>query len=236
MRHAELITIMPVFNEADCISAVITEWLHALSRERIKHCLIAINDGSTDATFSILQNLQSQFPEELIVLNKSNSGHGQTCRFGYEFALEQGAQWILQIDSDGQCDSSFFSQFMAKRSRADCVFGVRIERDDGVMRRLISELSRLLIAVVAGQNLRDPNVPYRLIKSDTLGKALSRIPKEFDLQNVAMAVVLKRSRDVRWAFVPIRFRAPSHPQGRMTFVRILRMGLRMLMQMRTIKC
>ena len=209
MSYAELITIMPVFNEAEGVSNVITEWLHALSRERVKHRLIAINDGSTDATFSILQNLQSQFPGELIVLNKSNSGHGQTCRFGYEFALEQGAPWILQIDSDGQCDPSFVPEFMAKRSRADCVFGVRVKREDGVMRKLISEVNRLLVAFVTGQNLRDPNVPYRLIKSETLGKALRSIPKEFDLQNVALAVALKRNRNVRWAFVPIRFRAQS---------------------------
>ena len=235
MNDVELIAIMPVFNEEAGIARVITGWLEALSRERITYLLVAINDGSTDASLAILNQLQLRFPTQLIVLTKINSGHGQTCRFGYEFAVSHGAQWVLQIDSDGQCDPAFLAEFMAKRYQADCIFGVRVSRDDGFSRRFISTVCRLLIAIFTGQRLRDPNVPYRLIECSALAAALRTVPKEIDLQNIALAVALKRNGERRWAYVPIRFRAPIHAQVRMTLPKIVRMGFRMLAQIHNVK-
>jgi|SRR5262249_48556004 len=228
MSQIELIAIMPVYDEEAGIAGVVTEWLQALSREQISHYVIAINDGSTDASLSILNDLQSRNPERLLVLSKENSGHGRACRLGYERALEEGAPWILQIDSDGQCDPGFLSQFLAKRIHADCVFGVRVTRGDGQLRRVVSKICRLLVAIVTAQHLKDPNVPYRLIERTALEKALQLVPKEFDLQNIALTVALARNPTLRWAYVPIRFRAPEHSQKRMGLSKIVRMGYRML--------
>src|SRR5260370_31443685 len=103
MNQIELIAVPPVYNEETNIATVITEWLQAFSRERIDARLLAVNDGSRDNTLSILRELQSQYSDQLLVLDKLNSGHGRSCRAGYETALQQGTPWILQIDSDGQC-------------------------------------------------------------------------------------------------------------------------------------
>jgi len=230
MSERELIAFMPVYNEEANIATVITEWLEAFARERIDSRLFALNDGSTDATLKVLKQLQLQFPDELFVIDKANSGHGRTCRVGYDIALKDRVPWVFQIDSDGQCDPAFFSFFWAKRSEADCVFGKRIARDDGTLRRLIQVACRLLTMIATGRDLKDANVPYRLIKRSALQKALPSVPAEFDMQNVALTFALKRDPSLRWAYVPIKFRARQGGTNSINLPKIARMGWRMLLQ------
>ena len=221
---------MPVYNEEASIETVISAWLQAFARQEINFRLLAVNDGSTDMTLSILQRLQTQFPEQLLVLDKLNSGHGRACRTGYEAALQKSTPWIFQIDSDGQCDPAFFPEFWAKRQEADCIFGVRVTRDDGILRKLISAACRLLTAIATGHDLRDPNVPYRLIKRAALSDALQRVPNDFDLQNIALTLALKRNPALRWAYIPIQFRARQGGKNSANLRKMMKMGFRMLMQ------
>ena len=230
MNSVELIAAMPVYNEEANIAAVITEWLEAFARERINARLLAVNDGSRDNTLSILRKLQSQYPDQLLVLDKPNSGHGRSCRAGYEAALQQEAPWILQIDSDGQCDPAFFPLFWAKRNQADCVFGLRITRDDGLVRKIISKAASILTSTITGRNLKDANVPYRLMKRAALETALPSVPRDFDIQKIALTLALKRDSTLRWSYVPIRFRARQGGTNSINLRKIAQMGFRMLRQ------
>jgi dolichol-phosphate mannosyltransferase len=230
MNSAELIAVMPVYNEEANIAAVITEWLQAFARERINGRLLAVNDGSRDNTLSILQKLQTQFPDQLLILDKPNSGHGRSCRVGYEAALQQEAAWILQIDSDGQCDPAFFPVFWAKRNQADCIFGIRVTRDDGIVRKLVSRAASALTSVMTGRNLKDANVPYRLMKRAALEAALPSVPKDFEIQNIALTLALKRDSTLRWNYIPIRFRARQGGTNSINLRKIAQMGFRMLRQ------
>lgn len=230
MPAPELIAVAPVYNEQASIAAVIGDWLEVFALEGVACRLLTINDGSTDASLSILRQLQSRFPDQLVIIDKSNSGHGRSCRAGYEAALQAGSPWILQIDSDGQCDPAFFPQFWAKREEADCIFGVRVTRDDGLSRKWISIACRWLVALVTGRDLKDPNVPYRLIARAALEQALHRVPKEFELQNIGLALALKRNRALRWAYVPIRFRARHGGASHVSLSKIARRAVQMLGQ------
>ena len=158
-----------------------------------------------------------------MIVEKANSGHGQSCRAGYEMALNLEPDWIFQIDSDGQCDPQFFSRFWQEREQADCVFGERVTRDDGFARRLISLSCRVLLWCFSGSYVKDPNVPYRLI------------PADFDMQNVALALILKRDHAIRFRFLPIHFRARLSGQSSINFPRIIRMGWTMLLGLRRIR-
>jgi glycosyltransferase involved in cell wall biosynthesis len=235
MNQPELIAVTAVYNEEANVATVIREWLRAFAREGIDARLLALNDGSRDDTLSILHELRSQFPNQLLVIDKPNSGHGRTCRFGYEAALEQNASWILQIDCDGQCDPTFFPVLWAKRQQADCVFGLRVTRDDGIVRNVVSKACSVLTSVVTGENLKDANVPYRLMTRAALENALRSVPKDFEVQNVALTLALKRNRALRWAYVPIRFRARQGGTNTINLPKIARMGFRMLWQINRVK-
>jgi glycosyltransferase involved in cell wall biosynthesis len=230
MSDTELIAVMPVYNEEANIATVISEWLQAFARAQINARLLAINDGSRDNTLSILRRLQAQFPEQLMILDKPNSGHGRSCRAGYEAALQENAPWILQIDSDGQCDPAFFPHFWAKRTNVDCVFGIRVKRDDGIVRKLVSKSANILTSIATGRDLKDANVPYRLMKRVALEKALPSVSKDFDIQNIALTLALKRNPALRWAYVPIRFRARQGGTNSINLRKIIKMGFTMLMQ------
>ena len=234
MTGPELIAVMPIYNESANIAVVVKQWLEAFDRERIAARLLGVNDGSTDATLLILKELQLRFPEQFLVIDKVNSGHGRSCRLGYDTALQQGAPWIFQIDSDGQCDPLFFPLFWAKRDQADCIFGMRVARDDGTMRRLVSTACRVLSAIATSRDLKDANVPYRLIERTALQKALQSVPKDFDMQNVALTLALKRDPTVRWAYVPIKFLARQGGTNSINLRKIVKMGFRMLLEIKKV--
>lgn len=233
MDQLELAVVMPVYNEAAGIADVINEWQVALKAHAIHYRLFIVDDGSTDATPAALFSLQGKHPDQLVVITQTNSGHGQACRTGYEAALRHSAKWILQIDSDGQCDSRFFPEFWNARSQANCIFGVRVHRDDGALRSIISSLAGFLIGLVTRCNLKDVNVPYRLLERTVLDDALRKIPPDFDLLNIGLTVALKGDSRARWAFVPIRFRASTHP-ARLRLTTIARKGLKLLIHIRKI--
>jgi glycosyltransferase involved in cell wall biosynthesis len=199
----KLIIVMPVYNEQDALPFVVKEWIEALRTLQTPFELYAIDDGSTDNTPRVLQSLVRDYPE-LRTFRKSNSGHGQTCIYGYQLAIKAHATHILQIDSDGQCDPIFFSKFWQVRSSHPVLFGYRVTRDDGFKRWLISRVVSFVTLLATKTWVKDANVPYRLVQAKTLELAIQNIPSDFNLANILVAVRLKQMAGIRW--LPIHFR------------------------------
>lgn len=204
MTH-ELLIVMPVFNEQASVRKVVLEWFQELENWTENFVFLAINDGSSDATPQILRRLQEQLGPRLEIIDRPNKGHGQSCLEGYRAACRRGIPWVLQIDSDGQCDPQYFSRLWRMRDRNDVVYGYRYRRDDGWRRALASVVLKAVILLAAGVRCVDANVPYRLMRTDRLMEWLDRIPGDFFLANAALAVLLRKA-GWRQAEVPIRFR------------------------------
>ena len=230
----DLAVVMPVYNEAANIEAVLSEWFSCLRIVCPNFVLFAVNDGSKDETAKILASLKKELGPRLRVVNKTNSGHGLTCREGYELALAEGAKWIFQIDSDGQCDPAFFHTLYRNRPEQDCVFGYRRTRDDGLGRVIISYCCRLSLWLVTGTYLTDPNVPYRLMRAKALRKALRRVPADFELQNIGLTFVLKQQPHLAWKYFPIHFRARRGGENSINYRKIAKMGINLLRDFRRI--
>jgi len=79
--------------------------------------------------------------------------------------------------------------------------------------------------------LKDANVPYRLVRTSALKEALSRIPDDFDMQNVALTLRLKRDASLRWKYVPIHFRDRQGGTNSINIRSIARMGWRLLVSL-----
>ena len=108
--------VLPVYNEAAAIERVVEEWVPVLAAADPAFVLLVIDDGSADATPEALQRLAAR-DARLRVVRQSNQGHGAACRRGYEIATASSsdADWVLQIDSDGQCDPQDFPAFWQRR-------------------------------------------------------------------------------------------------------------------------
>jgi glycosyltransferase involved in cell wall biosynthesis len=236
LLQSPLAIVVPVYNESATIESVIGSWMQQLDKQGIDYQFILLNDGSSDSTIDVLKRLEATHPRRIIVVDKTNSGHGRTCRLGYDAAVASPrVEWILQIDSDGQCDPAYFPEFWMSRDDADCVFGKRVQRDDGPARAFTSRLCRLGATLLSGRDMTDPNVPYRLIRRDTMANALKRIPASFNIHNVALTFILKKTPDVRWAYVPIRFRERQGGSNSINLMNVAHWGTDMLLELRRLK-
>lgn len=202
----ELMLVMPAYNEQASVRKVVLEWFAELGDWTENFVFLALDDGSTDATPQILTRLREQLGPRLEIRRHTNRGHGQTCLEGYRAAIERGIPFVLQIDSDGQCDPQYFFRFWRLREKADVIYGLRKVRDDGWRRKCASVVLKLMLLFVRGTWCEDANVPYRLMHTAVLGSHLAAIPADFSLANIALATLLKRDPDVRHGCVPIRFR------------------------------
>lgn len=200
-----LYIIIPAYNEAENIRQVIREWYSVVEKHHGDGTsrLVVIDDGSKDETYEIVREEMRQKPL-LKGITKENSGHAPSCMFGYRYALEQGADYIFQTDSDGQTRAEDFEKFWKAKGRHDIVMGYRRQRGDGFSRLFVSRTLRMVIQMFFHVKILDANVPYRLMRSDVLRDCLQLVPEDYMLGNVVLSVAFaKKNYDIR--FLPITF-------------------------------
>ena len=105
--------VMPAYNEAENIEDTIKQWYPIVKKSGTDCRLVIANDGSKDDTYKKMESLKKDYPQ-FIPLNKSNSGHGATVLYLYRYAIDNGAEYIFQTDSDGQTNPEEFLQMYAK--------------------------------------------------------------------------------------------------------------------------
>lgn len=230
MVSRELMVVVPVFNEEEAIVTVLTEWKAKLDESNVDYGMLLLDDGSTDQTPHILEDWRQESAGRIEIIRHANRGHGQTCLEGYRRACRSGAEWVLQIDSDGQCDPSFFPAVWAQRSGHDVVYGRRVRRRDGWKRVMASGLVRVMVKLTTGCHCVDANVPYRLMSTARLLPLVESIPGSFDLANIALAVQIRRA-GWREASVPIVFRLRAGGEPSVPLARFAGKALELLAQL-----
>jgi len=204
----ELLVVMPVFNEQASVRKVVLEWFQEIENWTANFVFLAINDGSTDGTRALLEQLRQHLGLRFEILDQTNLGHGQSCLRGYGVAAERGVPFVFQIDSDGQCDPQYFFRFWRLREKYDVIYGRRTRRDDGLRRVFASEVVKLFLLLLFRVRCIDANVPYRLMRTAAIAPFLPRVPPDFSLANIGLAVLLRKNKNaVRHGAVPIHFRA-----------------------------
>jgi dolichol-phosphate mannosyltransferase len=204
--NAQLLIVMPVYNEQASVRKVVLEWFHEVENWTEDFVFLAINDGSTDGTGQILLRLRDQLGPRFEILDQTNKGHGQSCLVGYREACRRDIPFVFQIDSDGQCDPQYFFRFWREREKFDVIYGNRKKREDGWRRVVASQVLRAALLLGARVNCVDAKVPYRLMRTTNLEKILDQIPQDFFLANVALAVLLCRDSAWHHGSIPIKFR------------------------------
>jgi Glycosyltransferases involved in cell wall biogenesis len=180
----ELAVIIPVYNEAGIIAAVLQKWNAKLSELQIDFEIHVYNDGSKDGTPVILKRVAASNPG-IIVHDKPNSGHGPTILQGYR--ENSNARWLFQVDSDDEMDVADFDRLWSKRSGYDFIIGIRDGRHSPKARRIISLVSRLVIRLFYGRGVWDVNSPYRLLRSEHFRKLFFSIPGDTFAPNVIIS-------------------------------------------------
>lgn len=217
-----LYIVMPAYNEEANIGTVAREWHNVVSKIGPSSRLVIFNDGSKDRTLECLRQLEIELPQ-LIGVDKPNSGHGATVQYAYRYALEKGADYIFQTDSDGQTLPQEFDAFWDKREAYDVIIGHRKGRQDGFSRVFVTKVLKWVIRIIFKEKIIDANTPYRLMSRDILAKYLDTIPKEYNLSNVLLTVRFVKGK-ANVLFLPITFRPRQGGTNSINFKRITKIG------------
>lgn len=225
-RACKLYIVIPAYNEAANISTVVDEWYGVLEEEGIngESRLLVIDDGSRDETFEILGRMKEKMPK-LLAVTKPNSGHGATVLYGYQYALDEGADYIFQTDSDGQTRPEEFGEFWRQRTDYDMIIGHRKKRQDGWSRILVTKVLKLVIRLCFGVTVTDANTPFRLMDARVLKKQLKYIPEGFHLPNVLIAVIYEK-KNKKTKYIPITFRPRQGGVNSIHLGKICRIGVK----------
>jgi len=166
----DLEVLLPVHNEAESIEATIRE-IHQELSSRLKVRFIICEDGSRDGTREILERLAQDLPLRLN-LSEARKGYSRAVRDGMRMLK---ADYLLCLDSDGQCDPKDFWAFWAERSGFDVVLGWRRPRADPFTRRLFSRFFYLIYQLVFHTPAHDPSCPYVLMRRSVAESLVERL-------------------------------------------------------------
>ena len=178
-----LAVIMPAYNQETTIERVIDEWVEALSGLGIPFRLHVYNDGSTDETRALLDQLANTH-DALRIHHQANAGHGPTILQGYRENTH--ATWIFQVDSDDEVSAAHFETFWRHRHAYDFIIANRIGRQASVSRKLLSWIARSLVHILYGGAVHDVNAPYRLLRAEAFKPCFAAIPARYFAPNLAI--------------------------------------------------
>jgi dolichol-phosphate mannosyltransferase len=228
-----LYIVIPAYNEEMNIEAVAREWHSVVEQIGGESRLVIIDDGSKDGTYGKLLELKKTL-KYLDPQTKKNGGHGATVLFGYNYALDKNADYVFMTDSDGQTIPSEFWPFWQEREAYSAIIGHRKSRQDGLSRVFVTKTLKLVLWAIFRLGITDANTPFRLIHGDVLRKYIKQIPKDFNLSNVMLTVLLLDAKEPV-KFMPITFRPRQGGVNSINLPKIIRIGRQAVTDFRTIK-
>ena len=225
-----LYIVIPAYNEEENINAVIRDWYPIVEKIGNGSKLVIIDDGSKDRTFSLMKEC-SETKEAFEPLTKPNSGHGATVLYGYRYALEAGADYIFQTDSDGQTLPEEFWPFWEQREAYDMVIGNRKGRQDGWSRVFVTKTLKFTLWLCFHVWITDANTPFRLMKAATLREQITMIPENHNLSNVMISVLYAKKK-LAVKYLPVTFRPRQGGVNSINMRKIIRIGRQALRDFR----
>lgn len=230
-----LYIVIPAYNESENIKRTIEEWCPVVEKHNGGGAsrLVIINDGSRDDTYEIA-SAECETRPLLTVLTKPNGGHGSTVLYGYRYALENGADYIFQTDSDGQTNPDEFEAFWKKRNTYDAIIGNRKVRGDGKSRKFVENTVCLLLRLIFGVKIPDANAPFRLMRTDLVNKYIHRLPKNYNLPNIMLTTYFVYYKE-KITFLPITFKPRQAGTNSLNLKKITKIGYQAIKDFHTLK-
>lgn len=161
----ELSIVAPVYNEAEGIEQVVQYWLKVLQENGADAEIVLANDGSTDQTLEILENLSQKIPLLKVASYTPNRGYGYALKTAIRASK---GQWVITLDSDGQFDLADFPSLLKLQNekQLDFVTGYRMKKKDNLFRVIADRSLNLIVRTMFSVSLRDTNCAMKLIRGE----------------------------------------------------------------------
>jgi glycosyltransferase involved in cell wall biosynthesis len=155
-----LTIFFPAFNEEANIKNTIMTALKSASQLAGDYEVICVNDGSTDRTQTVVEELVKNHPKLRLVSHRQNLGYGAAIKTGLASSTKE---WIFYTDSDGQFRFDQLAAFIAARTQADMILGYRKKRQDHLLRLVIAKVFlKTWNYLLYGLTLKDVDCSYKL--------------------------------------------------------------------------
>jgi glycosyltransferase involved in cell wall biosynthesis len=157
--------VIPVYNEEDCVRDLHREVSEAL--DGLPHEIIYIDDGSTDKTPYVLEDLAEKNPEVHLVCFRRNFGKSAALGAGFS-RVKYGA--VATMDADLQDDPREIPRMLEKliEEGVDLVSGWKRDRKDSLEKRLPSKLFNRTTQVLTGVRLHDFNCGMKVYRREVV--------------------------------------------------------------------
>ena len=161
-----LSVVIPVYNEEENVRLLHEGLRNALEPLDLEYELLFIDDGSTDGTLPILEEIQAKDSKVVVLSLRRN--FGQTAAFAAGFDFARG-DVIVTMDGDLQNDPLDIPKLLEAIKEHDLVSGWRKKRQDPFFsRRLPSMMANWLISKVTGVKLHDYGCSLKAYRRDVI--------------------------------------------------------------------
>jgi len=202
-----LSVVIPARDEEGCIASTV-EHLHLELRiNEVPHEIVVVDDGSTDATWRILEETAERIPQLVPVRNPGPHGFGRAIQRGLA-AFTGDAVVIMMADESDDCRDVV--RYWRKLEEGwDCVFGSRFLKGGGVIdyprvKLFLNRLANWFVKVLFRIRLNDTTNAFKAYRREVIQGCLPILAPHF---NITVELPLKAIvRGYTWTVIPITWR------------------------------
>ncbi len=161
-KPAGLSVFFPAYNDSGTIASMVIRAVQAASELTPDYEVIVVNDGSSDATADVADELARTYANVRVIHHEKNRGYGGALQTGFRSATKE---FVFYTDGDAQYDPAELTALWAKMTPAvDLVNGYKISRSDPLHRIIIGRLYHHIVSVMFGLKMRDVDCDFRLMR------------------------------------------------------------------------
>jgi dolichol-phosphate mannosyltransferase len=164
------IVVIPTYNEKENISNLIKAIL-ALKIKNLE--ILVVDDNSPDRTADIVKKQKAH-----LLLRKGKRGRGLAGIAGFKKALENKADYIIEMDADFSHDPKYIPIMLKEIKKYDIVLGSRLvkgskDKERSLSRKIITTLANAYVRTILNIKLKDVNSGYRCFRRKVLESVIS---------------------------------------------------------------
>ncbi len=207
----------PAFNDEGSIGGLVGDALAVLPTLADDYEVIVVNDGSSDGTAGVLDELARVEPRLRVVHHEVNRGYGGALRTGFASATKE---LVFYTDGDGQYDVRELARLRPLLvAGVDIVNGYKIQRADGWRRKALGATYNRLAHLLFNIPIRDVDCDFRLLRR----RAVAGLELFSSSGSICVELVHKLHRaGCVFAEVPVHHYPRAH--GRSQFLTLRRVG------------
>ena len=202
-----LSVVIPARNEEGCIASTVEHLYHELRSHDVPHEIIVVDDGSSDGTWNILEQLKLRLPNLAPTQNTGPHGFGRAIIWGLNRTHGDAVVIMMADESDDCRDVVLYWQVL--NSGYDCVFGSRFVKGGGVidypwLKLWINRCANLFIRALFRIKPNDITNAFKAYRRQVIDGCRPFLSPHF---NLTVEIPLKAIvRGYNWTVIPITWR------------------------------